>query len=499
MGMNFKETGDNGIESAMGLIQEAYNSKLTWPSCYPLFNRIRRSDPEVSIVRQTFVSLARSVSFNVEMPEKPSGDDQRAADFVYSVLDDMAGGVDEFIETLVSYVPFFGWGWWEAVPGRRDPNWKPPGNDKWRSQYSDGLIGYRRLAFRNASTFRKWNLDEHGRVEALVQQKFGGKEIVLPIENSLHITFGDPNNPEGLSPLEAIWRLERVKYSLEVVQGIGFEHSAGHLSVKFDGELTPQDKANIAQAAKAIMAAQEGNYAAWPKKVISADIIDSPFSAAPSLLEAIRYYGIIKLMVYSAQWMALSSVSGSGSFAAMSDSSGMFLSYFNAMMEGFTKQVDDQVIRRLFEYNAGAFPGMTSRPRLVAVPISKSINLSEIAGLSAAWETIRTMNEEDQAAFRRAIGFVPETVEVAEPAPDEPKPPKQQQQEPEEMSLQKRRPFVVDDDEYPDPDDSPIVITDDELAASIKRLERQNKKNPKLKLDKFLSFLNATEADDESD
>lgn len=56
--------------------------------------------------------------------------------------------------------------------------------------------------------------------------------IILPLDNSLHITFGDANNPEVLSPLEAVWRLERLKYGYEVVMGIGSEHSAGRLKIQ---------------------------------------------------------------------------------------------------------------------------------------------------------------------------------------------------------------------------------------------------------------------------
>jgi hypothetical protein len=87
--------------------------------------------------------------------------------------------------------------------------------------------------------------------------------------------------------------MERIKYGLEVVQGIGFEHAAGYLNVTAEKTLTDSDKANIKAAARAIMTAQEGNYAAWPQG-ITGELTDVNFQAAAALLEAIRYYGLLK-------------------------------------------------------------------------------------------------------------------------------------------------------------------------------------------------------------
>ncbi len=57
--------------------------------------------------------------------------------------------------------------------------------------------------------------------------------------------------------------------------------------------MTEEDKSIVKAAASAIMTAQEGNYALWPKGIIG-EIKDVPFGAAASILEAIRYYGLLK-------------------------------------------------------------------------------------------------------------------------------------------------------------------------------------------------------------
>jgi hypothetical protein len=182
--------------------------------------------------------------------------------------------------------------------------------------------------------------------------------------------------------------------------------------------ISDEDKARVREAARAIMMAQEGNYAFWPKG-FTGELVDSDFSAAGSILEAIRYYGILKLLVYNMQWVAISSVSGKGSYSAMDDSSTMYLVTYNAMIDGFVQQMDKQIGRRLFELNAGAFPGMTRRPRLVAEAVQKTISLSELAAILGPIKNVMPLGEDDFKAIRARTGFLPETLpETTEGQPE---------------------------------------------------------------------------------
>lgn len=441
--VGYQEYGTPGIETYLGFIRQAYHADLTWPKVQPLYSRLRRSDPEVTIVRNLFVTLARDLKLSWTVPQEYAEDTryQEAIDFGNSVLDDMEGGQGAFLETLVSHVPFMGWGWWEVVPGLRSPSWTPPGGDPWRSEYSDNRVGIRRLAWRDTSSFERWEIDKQsGRLLGMVQHDFPHVRVTLPLNRSLHITFGDSNNPEGLSPLEAVWRLERIKYGLEVVNGIGFEHSAGFLNVTVTEKLTEADKAEIARAARAIATAQEGNYAAWPKGV-TGEMIDTTFSAAPALLEAIRYYGILKLMVFCAQWVAMSTVSGSGSYAAVGDSSEMFTTYFNAMMEGFVNQADRQIGPRLFrEYNNF---NLEERPRLSVSKIEKGVALSEMSQFLTVFSTLTEFTEDDLEAIRKRSKFLPEqpTGDIAE------RPGSQKQEQPEPDTSADTDPVEESEDE----------------------------------------------------
>jgi hypothetical protein len=406
--IGYTEYGTPGIENYLGFIHQAYHTDLTWPRVQPLYSRLRRSDPEVSIVRNLFVTLARDLRMSWTVPQEYAEDTryQEAVDFGNSVLDDMEGGQQAFLETLVSHVPFMGWGWWEVVPGLRSATWVPPGDDPWRSDYTDNRVGIRRLGWRDTSSFERWEIDRQtGRLLGMVQHDFPHTRVTIPLDRSLHIAFGDSNNPEGLSPLEAVWRLERIKYGLEVVNGIGFEHSAGYLDVTITKKLTGDDKAEIARAARAIATAQEGNYAAWPEGV-TGEMKDTDFSAAAALLEAIRYYGILKLMIFCAQWVVMRPISGAGSYAAVGDSSEMFTTYFNAMMEGFVNQADRQIGPRLFrQYNHF---GLEIRPHLSISKIEKSVALADMSQFLQVFSALSEFTEDDLEAIRKRSKFLPE-------------------------------------------------------------------------------------------
>jgi hypothetical protein len=424
----YDEIGTSGLEEYSGFVSEAFAQELRWPTCEPLYRRLLRSDPEMTMVRLAFGALARSQSIDWELPEKPSDGDKQAQEFAQSVTDDIAGGVGNFLEKAATRAPFLGWAWWEVLPGVRDPKWTPPGEDDWRSEYNDGRVGIRRLAWRDHSSFHSWDLSERGVLRGLVQQDYPNPQVTIPLDRSLHLAFGDGDNPEGLALLEAVWRLERIKYGLEVVQGIGFEHAAGYLDVVATKSLSDADKREIKQAARAILTAQEGNYAAWPNGV-TGKIVDVPFGAAGAILEAIKYFGVLKLMVCNMQWMALSSVSGFGSNAAMTDSSGMAVMTYNAMMDGFASQFDAQVGKRLFQWNQ--FPGMTRRPRAVIPHIEKVISLGELGSILAPLSAVMPLGDEDYIAIRRKTGFLPETLPEITSEP-EPTPKDDAQQDPPE-------------------------------------------------------------------
>lgn len=406
----FNEVGSSGLKEWSGFVTEAYNSALFFPNVVPIYARLRQSMPEIVMIRRAFSAWSRDVQPIINLPDEPSDDDKKYQEFLESEFDNWDGGFTAWLETCVNYVPFFGWGWWDVQPAIRDPYWKPPGDDTWVSEEDDGRVGLRRIAWRDNSTFSGWEMTpETRRLKGMWQQDYPRQKVMLPLDHSLHMTFGGSHNPEGSSPLEAVWRLERIKYGLEVIQGMGFEHAAGHLSVKKieKGDISATDRNNVADAAKAILAAQEGNYAIWPYG-LDGNVMDINFAAAGSILEAIRYYGILVLSLYTMQWIALNTMTQTGAMASQVDSTNSGIYTFNSMLDGFASQFDDQIGKRLWTWNKEAFPGVTKRPRITFSHIENTLDLGALGSFLGQIYDKMPIGLDDYEAIRQRTGWMPE-------------------------------------------------------------------------------------------
>ena len=414
----FTEIGEVALQEMAGWINEAYRTELQWPGVAREYDRIFRSDSEVTMMRNMYASWASSLTVRFELPAssdvgedtEPTDDDKRALDFANQVLNDIEGGINKWFTAAMTRVPFYGFGWWEAPPGVRSQNWTAPDQDPWKSQYSDGLIGYRRLGFRRYSSFYRWDFDEQERLRGMTQMTNRGGIKSMPLNRCLHLTFGDSDNPEGLATLESMWRLAKMKQGFEIVFGFGAQNSAGYLNVTVeDGKKL--DLVNIQKAARALMTPQEGNYAAWPEGT-KGELIDVPFAAGTTILDAIRHYTIVKLAQLGMQWIAFSTISGVGSMASMKDASQIAMGIFNTMAQGFVKQADEQIGKRLFEYapNKAAFPGMTRRPVLTVDKLRKEIDLTELGSFATALHAIWPLSEDDIISIRKYSEVLPETM-----------------------------------------------------------------------------------------
>lgn len=417
----YAEIGTSGLPVMAGYVQAAYNADMRMPAAYNEFERIRRSDPEVVMVGRGFSALAGQQQIIVQPPERPNDAEKRATEFLAQALEEVEGGMESFKQTLIGYVPFYGWGWWEVPLGVRSPKFKS--NDGWSSRHNDNLVAPRALAFRHPSSFYRWQIDDYTkRVRGFEQQDTPNPMVVIPLERSVHITLGDAVNPEGMSPLEALYRLERYKYSLEIILGIGFEHAAGHVKFSIKDQLDAEAKSLLSNAARAILSAVEGNYITEIMGKFEANVIDVPFAASTSLLEAIRYYGLLKLQVFNMQWIAIATTAGTGAYSAAADASEMGVMAYNGMTESAIWQMNRQLVARLFDHpvNAAAFAGMVNRPRIIITPVQKSIALNELSQFVSQISPIVPMSPADIAAIRRKSGFLPEMDEADEAMVDNP-------------------------------------------------------------------------------
>lgn len=419
IGIRFVEAGSSGIKESNGFIAEAYHAQLLWPIVEPLYSKIIRSMPEIVMVRDFYTSWARNIKPIVELPADASDDDKEYRDYLESDFENMDGGFGVLIETMVNKVPFYGFGWWDAQLSIRDPNWKVPvAGDEWESEEDDGLIGLRRLAWRDPSTFFGWEMPEPSkRLKGMKQQAWPNPVVTLKLDQSLHMTYMDSNNPEGYTPLEAIWRIYTMQYGYQVVHGIGSERGAGYLSIQktTEGDLSSGDETMIEKTAENLMSGQEGNYGYFPYG-LEGSIIDVPFQSASSILDMIKHLSIEALSMYGMQFIALNTMTSTGAQASQVDSTDTGVFKFNAMLDGMAAQYDQQIGRRLFKINRNNFPGVTKRPKIKFSHIDRAIALNDLANFFRTIDGIVPLGDDDYKALRQRSGFLPLNVDLIQAA-----------------------------------------------------------------------------------
>ena len=113
---------------------------------------------------------------------------------------------------------------------RRGPNSRSP---KFRSNFTDGLVGWRKIAMRAQDTISEWVIDEDGGIRGYYQNAAPNYETVfIPIEKSLLFrTEVNKNNPEGRSLLRNAYRSYYFLKRIQELEAIGIERELAGLPV----------------------------------------------------------------------------------------------------------------------------------------------------------------------------------------------------------------------------------------------------------------------------
>lgn len=224
----YAELGVSGLRRWGGYVDEEFLPQLQGRNAVKVFREMANNDPIVGALLFAVEQLLRQLTWRVE-PASPNWEDQAAAMFVEECMNDMSHTWGDFIaETLSMLV--YGWSWHEVVYKRRVGDLRNP---MYRSKFSDGRIGWRKMPIRSQETLLEWKFDEDGGVQAMIQMAPPNFERVeIPINKSLLFrTATHKNNPEGRSILRNAYRPWYFKKRIEEIEGIGVERDLAGLPV----------------------------------------------------------------------------------------------------------------------------------------------------------------------------------------------------------------------------------------------------------------------------
>lgn len=216
-----KTLGVSGLRHQGGYIYEEFLPELAWPGASRVYQEMSSNDAVIGSILYLAEMLIRGCNWNVKEASN-STEDIAAKDFLKSCMDDMdtswANTICEILSMLV-----YGFSFHEIVYKiRRGPT---QANGKYRSLYTDGKIGWRRLPIRSQESFYQWEFDDSGDVVAFVQQAMPNYNLTrIPMDRGLLFrTKVSRDNPEGRSLLRNAYRSWFFKKHFEEIEGIGIE------------------------------------------------------------------------------------------------------------------------------------------------------------------------------------------------------------------------------------------------------------------------------------
>ena len=247
-GLNFSDYGSYGLRQYSGWIKEEFLRELIGREGARTYREMMDNSSIIGAMIFTIQQAMRKVTWRVESAVDNSAEADRYAEFVDSLRGDMSHTWDDFVVEMLSMLPY-GYSLHEIVYKRRlGPVPKAPKSEQERpvnepddlpiSQYSDGLIGWRRLPIRGQETVLKWFLDDNGQITGVTQQPWVGTLIDIPIEKLLLFRpISHKNNPEGRSVLRNAYRDYYFVKRLEELEAILFERMGGFPCLYLPSEL----------------------------------------------------------------------------------------------------------------------------------------------------------------------------------------------------------------------------------------------------------------------
>lgn len=217
----FAELGVTGLKRNVGYLDEEFLPQLKGHKAIQVYREMADNDAIIGALLFSIGNLLRNVTWNVT-PAGKGTDDAKAAKLVETCMEDMSHSWDELIVEILSSL-VYGWSLHEIVYKRRMGPWQK--DPRHKSQFDDGLIGWRKMPIRAQETLQRWMFDDSGGVKAMVQLAPPDyQQRIIPIDRSLLFRNGaSKNSPEGKSMLRNAYRSWFYKKRLEEFESIGVE------------------------------------------------------------------------------------------------------------------------------------------------------------------------------------------------------------------------------------------------------------------------------------
>lgn len=351
------QLGSTGLRRDNGRINEEQSRNLKGDRAIRKYREMMDSEPAIAAALSLISNFIRQVEWRVEPADKSDEAREEAVDTELA-FKDTSHSWNDFISEVLSML-WAGYSYFEIVYKiRRGPDQTDP---KFRSKFSDGKFGWRKIEIRSQDTLTEWVFDDEGGIRGANQKDAQRSEVFLPIEKSLLFrTEVHKGNPEGRSLLRPAVLPYTFSKRLKEFEAIGIERNlAGMPIMQVPPELL---NPNAKPALKKTRAALED----WITKVKMDENWGGliPGEKKPGGEETgfkfelvttsgrrvdtdpiIRRYRNEILMLFRAQFMVLGT-EGHGSFALSSNMTNLFAVALGAVLDSIAEVINMFLIPR---------------------------------------------------------------------------------------------------------------------------------------------------------
>lgn len=360
----YTELGNTGLNRWGGYVEEEFLKTLKGKKGIKAYKEMSSNDPVVGAVLFAVDMIIRQVNWRVE-PATESYEDRAAAQFLEECMDDMTMTWQDLVSEIMTML-VFGFSWHEVVYKRRVGD---VGNTKFKSKYSDGLIGWAKMPIRSQETLHEWKFNEETG-DIIGFEQLGPPNytaVTIPYNKSLLFrTSSRKNNPEGTSILRNAYRPWFFKKRLEETEGIGIERDLAGLPVawipaEFLSANATDDQKAMAEAFKKLVRnvrrdEQEGLVLPMEydpetgNPMYKFELLNSGGSRSLDISGAIERYEQRIAMTILADFILLGHEKV-GSYALNVSKTGIFRTALSAWVDSIAETINRFEVPRIFDLN----------------------------------------------------------------------------------------------------------------------------------------------------
>lgn len=405
--VNLKQLGVSGLRRYGPNIYEEFLPELRWPGAGRVYQEMSDNDAIIGSILYLAEMLIRGCTWTVE-PASSSEADVEAASFLKSCMDDMDSSWANVISEILSMLTY-GFSFHEITyKVRRGPDER---NSKYRSQYTDGRIGWRGLPSRAQTSLVEWEFDEEGNVTAFIQRcEPDFRTIRIPMSKGLLFrTRVSKDNPEGKSLLRNAYRSWFFKKHFEEIEGIGIERDLAGFPVLTAPEgldlWNPENPEMVKMRtdAEALVASvrrdsEEGMLLphGWDLKLLT-----SGSSRQINIGDTIQRYDSRIAMTMLSDIIMIGNT-GTGSFALADTKKSLLAAALQAQVSNIADVFNFKAVPALFKMND--FPNITEYPKIVPSGIQNP-SIQEVALMLRAMNLNIAGDKELLNYLRHILGF----------------------------------------------------------------------------------------------